>query len=434
MTSFPVDFSEPQVQKLKNRIEQKTGLTAAQLYEEREKRVRDCIELKQPDRVPTWILPDPVRFCGLPRAAEYYDAANWGQALKYNTLCFEPDLYMGGFGSSGATWDTLGVKNRLWPGGPLPPDYEYQFIESENMKEDEYDHFLSDPSDFIVRRYLPRIYSNLAPLAKLPPLHTLFNGFEGLLPLLTSPQFGELARTLSQAGQSLNDYRQAMGDLSEELAQLGIPAFSQFGGAGGAPFDTVSSFLRGMKGSMLDMYRRPEKLLQLCDALLEQRIKTALPANPQLRGNPKRVGLPLWRGDKSFMSDAQFRKFYWPGLKKALQASIDLGFVPIPVFEATMGDRLECLLELPKGKVIALVHCTDVVKAKEVLQGHTCIIGIGPASLRYATPRAVADFYINLIKTCGKGGGFMLNLTFPAQGTTEEMIAMVDEIKAAGRY
>jgi len=103
---------------------------------------------------------------------------------------------------------------------------------------------------------------------------------------------------------------------------------------------------------MIDMYRQPEKLLQVCDMILERRIAQATPSDPKQRGNPKRIGMPLWRGDKAFMSDKQFEKFYWPGLKKSLQVTIDLGYVPIPFFEAEFGDRLERLLELPKGKLL----------------------------------------------------------------------------------
>jgi hypothetical protein len=419
---------------LREKIERETGKTPEQLYEEREKRVRDTIELKEPDRVPVWIVPEPARFCGLPHSAEYYDPAAWNQAMIQLTLHFEPDLGLPGFGSSGLAWESLGVKNRLWPGGPLPCNYEYQFIEGEYMKENEYDLFLSDPSDFIVRYYLPRIYGGLEPLKRLPPLNQLFGGFEGILTLFTDPEFEQLAKTLTKATKELKDYRQAKGDLQEDMALLGFPAFSQWGGAGGAPFDTVSSFFRGMKGSMVDMYRRPEKLLQLCDMILEQRIKNAVPADPNTRGNPKRVGLPLWRGDKAFMSDKQFEKFYWPGLKKALLASIEMGYIPIPFFEDHFGERLERLLELPKGKVIALVDHSDVVRAKEVLGGHACVIGTGPASLKYASLQEVEDYYKNQIKMCKKGGGYMLNLSFPDNATLTDLKRLMNSIKEAGRY
>jgi len=434
LTTGPAEIHDEKLLTLREEIERKTGKTPEQLYEEREKRVRDAIELKEPDKVPLWIIPEPGKMSGLPQSAAYYDPVAWKEAIRNATLAFEPDLAMAGFGTSGLAWESLDVKNRLWPGGPLPPDYEYQFVEGEYMKEDEYDLFLSDPSDFVVRYYLPRIYGALAPLSKLPPLSQMFGSFEFILTLFASPEFEQLARSLSKAAKELLDYRQAAGNAQEELALLGFPAFSHLGGVGGAPFDTLSSFFRGMKGSMVDMFRNPEKLLRACDMLLEQRIATALPADPEKRGNPKRVGLPLWRGDKVFMSDEQFRRFYWPGLKKAMLTSIELGFVPMPFFEAHFGDRLECLLELPKGKVVALVDHSDVIRAKEILDGHTCIIGTAPYSLKYASPQESADYYKNLIKACGKGGGFMLNIHFPDKVTTEDLKTMIDSIREYGTY
>ena len=117
-----------------------------------------------------------------------------------------------------------------------------------------------------------------------------------------------------------------------------------------------------------------------------------------------------------------------------MQVTIDLGYVPMPFFEAHFGDRLECLLELPKGKVIALVDHSDVKRAKEILGGHTCIIGTAPHSLKYASLREVEDYYKDLIKICGQGGGFMLNLNFPDNATAESLKTMVESVREYGRY
>ena len=70
----------------------------------------------------------------------------------------------------------------------------YQAVEGEYMKADEYDMFLNDPTGFVIRRYLPRLYGALAPLAKLPPLDSMYRGFDGLTPLFASPEFLEMAK------------------------------------------------------------------------------------------------------------------------------------------------------------------------------------------------------------------------------------------------
>jgi uroporphyrinogen-III decarboxylase len=232
----------------------------------------------------------------------------------------------------------------------------------------------------------------------------------------------------------MTEFRQTIGNAYDELAYLGFPPFSQLGigGIGGAPFDTVSSYLRGMKGSMLDMYRRPEKLLKAMDMILDKRIANAIPATPENRG--KRVGMPLWRGDKVFMSEKQFDKFYWPGLKRALQAVIDLGYVPIPFFEAEFGDRLERLLELPKGKIIASVEDVDTARARDILKGHTCVLARGPFSLKLASPNQIVDFYKESFDKYGKGGGVFFNIRLPDEGNVKAVQGMLDKIRDYCRY
>jgi len=422
-----------EIKALRKEIQQRTGKTPEQLYEEREKRVRDSIYLKQPDRIPLFVFADPSAHYGLPHSAAWYEPAVWREAFIREALDFEPDMTSGTFTSAGEALAALDVKNRLWPGGPLPPDYEMQFVESEFMKEDEYDLFLSDPTDFLIRRYLPRMYGSLAPLAKLPSL-SLMTNIEMLTELFISPDFKKVARALARAGTEMKKYRLAMGNLQEDLALLGFPAFSHSGGVGVAPFDVLSSFFRGMKGSMLDMYRQPDNVIKACEAILARRIATALPADPKARGNPKRVLMPLWRGDKSFMSKAHFDKFYWPTLKKTMLAAIKLGYVPMPVFEAHFGDRLECMLELPKGKAVAVVEYMDVVQAKEILGGHTCIIGNVPKSLRYKSPGEVLSYYKDLIRKCGNGGGIMLNISLPYNTPMEKLKEMVGTIKEYATY
>jgi len=421
---------------LKEQIEERTGKTVEQLYAERAKRVRNVIELSEPDRVPFLVLIDTQAHYGLPNSASYYDPISLKRTMRKVTLDLEPDLSEAGFPSCGAAMTTLDVKNRIWPGGPVPDNYEYQFIEGEYMKADEYDMFLNDPSGFMIRRYLPRIYRAMMPLAKLPPLDDLLMGFEGLTPLFASPEFLEMARRLAEAGRQVEEFYKIVGDAQGEFAQLGFPPFASFapGGVGGAPFDTVTSFLRGMKGSMLDMYRQPDKLLRACELILERRIARAIPADTTHRDYPQKIAMPLWRGDPNFMSDTQFKKFYWPGLKKSLQTHVDLGYVPVPFFEARFGDRLECMLELPKGKILASTDAEDAARAKEILGGHTSLLVRCPNSSRIWPISKLESFLKNAIDKCGKGGGLMLAVLIPNNSKIEDIQAMLKSIKEYGRY
>jgi hypothetical protein len=189
-----------------------------------------------------------------------------------------------------------------------------------------------------------------------------------------------------------------------------------------------------MKGSMLDMYRQPDKLLRACELILERRIARAIPADTTHRDYPQKIAMPLWRGDPNFMSDTQFKKFYWPGLKKSLQTHVELGYVPVPFFEARFGDRLECMLELPKGKILASTDAEDAARAKEILGGHTSLLVRCPNSSRIWPISKLESFLKNTIDKCGKGGGLILAVLIPNNSKIEDIQAMLKSIKEYGRY
>ncbi len=435
--------------RLREEIERKHRKSAEQLREEREKRVTDAIELRVPDRVPVTIQTGAfaARYAGLPLSAMYYDHAAYREACLKTVLDFEPDTGASMvLVNSGLVLELLDAKHQRWPGGTLSPDIPYQFVEGEYMKAEEYDLFLDDPSDFIFRCYLPRIYGALEPLKKLPAFRNMIGGMglTLLIGMFAAPEFKELTEKLSQVVREQERLSQEGAEFSDVMTYLGFP--SQYGrgiggglGAGGigsAPFDTISDNLRGMRGAMLDMYRYPDKLLAACEKILEWRLAQAVPAVPDAKGNRKRAGMPLHRGSQGFMSIPQFEKFYWPTLKKAILANIELGYISAPFWEGIWDDRLEYLLELPKGKVVFHCELTDIFRAKEVLGDHMCIQGgVPPTILQTGSPQDVEELCKKLIKVVGKNGGFILGPGSAIDYAKPENIkAMVDSVKKYGWY
>jgi hypothetical protein len=424
------------LQELREEIEQRAGKSAGELLQQREKRLSDAIELKEPDRIPVIIGSGnfAARYKGVPLSAAYYDVAAYQLANIEAMVDFEPDAFRGFFVGSGGAMESLDTRTARWPGGNLPPNVPYQFVEGEYMKEDEYDIFLADPTDFTLRYHLPRMYGVLAPLGKMPPLRNLAGmGLPALAPMFASPPFQKLAQALLTAGQAQAQWNSTARSFEDEVSSLGFPMFAaRFGvGAGQVPFDSVSDFYRGMRGSMIDMYRRPEKLLAMCDKILECRLATLPPLDPNMQGSARRVFMPLHRGAEGFMSREQFEKFYWPGLKKIILKNTEMGLISMPFFEGKCDARLEYILELPKGKVVCHFDRSDMKRAKEILGGHSCIMGNVPASLlQVGSPPEVEECCKDLIKTCGRGGGFILAPGGPIDEAKPENIrTMVESVR-----
>lgn len=412
--------------------------TAKELYEEREKRLRDAIELKVPDRVPVVLATNyfPARYVeGVTASDSFYNHRVWREAVKKTILDFEPDVIVPEFGGSGNALELLSPKLFRWAGGGLGPNSMHQFIESENLKADEYDLFLSDPGDFILRYYLPRVWGKLAPLSKLPPLRSLLGSSTMAMraAAFSEPDVRQAFEDIFKAGEESKKYMETVGGFEEEMAELGYPALHHGGVA--PPFDTISDYLRGMKGTMFDLFERPEKLLRTCEMLLPSSIENGLMTLHSKRGNPKRVASYLHNGSDELMSPKQFDTFYWPGFKKVVEAMTDAGLIYVPLYEADWSSRLERLTELPKGKTIARFAMTDLKKAKKMLGGHTCIMGGVPHSmLQTAPPQEVEDHCRNLIETVGRDGGFILstNTGITNDARPENVRAMVESVKKFG--
>jgi hypothetical protein len=430
---------------IKENIERKHGKSTEQLLIEREKRMADAYELRVPDRVPVSIQTGvfSARYAGIPLSSMYYDHGAYREACLKTILDFEPDTGASMMlVSSGLVMELLDPRHQRWPGGTLPDDTPYQFVEGEYMKPEEYDLFLDDPSDYVFRYHIPRLYGAFEPIKNLPPFRTMVGGmgFTIIIGTLMTPKFRELGKKLMKVAREQERLTKEGIKFSKTMTYLGFP--SQYGatlGAGGigaAPFDTISDHLRGMRGAMIDMYRCPDKLLAACERILKWRLAQSTPAVSDSRGNIPRAGMPLHRGSQGFMSKQQFEKFYWPTLKKAILANVELGYISAPFWEGIWDDRLEYLLELPKGKVVFHCELTNIQRAKEVLGGHMCIQGgVPPTILQAGSPQDVEELCKKLIKTVGKDGGFVLGPGSAIDYAKPENIkAMVDSVKKYGWY
>jgi len=407
------------------------GKTPQQLYEERVKRVEDAIQLKVPDRVPVVLSLGyfPAKYTGITCADAYYNPAKWKEASIKTVVDFEPDACTAMGPDSGKALEALDFKQMVWPGHGGSPYHTHQFVEDEYMKADEYDAFFKDPTGFILSTYLPRTCGKLESFQRLPNLSILL--FSPMM-LLSMPAFDEAIQALSKARQEISKRNAAIGSMGAELAQLGFPTFTQ--AATFAPFDVVSDRLRGMRGSMLDMFRQPEKLIEMSEKFLPVMLGLAI-SMAKMGANP-RVFIPLHRGADGFMSLKQFEKFYWPTLKGLMMGLIDAGLTPCPFFEGNYNSRLEYLLELPRGKVLGYFDASDILKVKEILGNHLCIMGnVPPSLLQTGNPQDVKDYCKKLIDVAGKGGGFiMAPRSAIDEVKPENLKAMIDFTKEYGVY
>jgi hypothetical protein len=398
------------------------------------------MQLKVPDRVPVIFWDVPLlacRYAGLPYSAAYYDAPAWRAAFKKMFADLEPDGWAVANRESGAALEATGTNFIRWPGGNLPPDVGNQVVEQEFMKEDEYDLFLADPSDFIVRVWLPRVYSSLKPLAKLPPLMRLGNNMAMLSTVFASEEFAQMARAMKRAGEAAKKWDREMGRMDVAMASLGFPETPLHFGGVQPPFSSFSNNFRTYRGVVLDMFRRPEKLKAALSKIVEYQIATAAPPVKKegklavgSSGEPHRVS-------DEFMSQKQFEEFVWPYWKRSVEATLNLGYdIVWMFFEGRRDKQLEYFTNFPKGSLLILFESTNIFRAKEILGDRVCLMGNVPLRLlQLGSPRDVEEYCKKLIHICGKGGGFILaNGGGVFDAKPENMKAMVESVEKYGYY
>ncbi|MBN2240621.1 MAG: hypothetical protein JW712_12675 [Dehalococcoidales bacterium] len=413
--------------------------SAEQLFAERDKRVMDAILMKIPDRVPVQVSPAyfPARYTGQTNEIAYYDYDAWLAANKKMLIDFEPDVVQTTGFFPGKFYEILDPKNMKWPGHGVPPDHSHQAIELETLKDTEYDILLNDPTEALWRILMPRTYGELTAFADFPQLGGFGKGFgfntvPALATALAQPAIAEAIAKLQEAGRVLTEWGPKMAVFNDELEKIGFPMYNKAGA--GSPFDVLSDYVRGMRGSMMDLYRHPDKIHEVCERLTPGMIESGVAA-VKATGNP-RVFMALHRGADGFMSLKQFEEFYWPYLKRVILGLIEGDCVPCVFFEGNYDQRVEYFLELPKGKVLAHFDSTDMFRAREILGDHMCFRGNVPASiLQTGTTDDVKGYVKELIDKVGKNGGLMISARSSIDEVKPENLhAMIDFTKEYGVY
>ncbi len=399
--------------------------------------LKDAIQLeKAPDRVPifpiiTWA---PVDLSNSSCKEAMYDADVLGQTFVDYAREYVVD-FIGSpvICNHGPTLDTLQLHQYKWAGGGLGDNSAYQYIEKEYMTADEYDHLIQDPTDFMFRIYFGRIASALKPLTNVGTVYGIqeITMSNGLLISLGAPDVQEAYQALLKAGKQHFDWFNKLLPYLNKINSSGHPFGT--GGAAKVPFDYLSDCLRGTTQFMMDMYRYPEKVMEACERLVPHMVKMG--AADAIKNKNPMVFVPLHKGADGFMSDKQFREFYWPNLKALLNGLIAEGCVPVCFVEGSYNTRLEYLKEAPKGCVFYFDN-TDMKKARQALEGIACIGGGFPISkILTGTPELVADATKALLDDVAGDGGYILGIGCAMDEAKEDTLkSFIKAGKEFGKY
>ena len=410
---------------------------AAKAYKVRAQRLVDVFNVKEPDRVPISLPVGNLPFilAGVSMHEVMYDIEKGIKACNAFNEKYSGELeyYAVPYATPGKALELLDYKLYAWPGHGLSVNApNYQFVEGEYMKVEEYKDLIRDPSDFWLRTYLPRIFGAFESFRMLSPLPDILEIPTFQLMPLAFPQVQDTLQRMIDAGKDM----QKRNELSAKY--MGFPAANGFPSTMGtitvAPFDAIGDTLRGTKAIMMDMFRHADELMEALDVMTELIIHSVL--NAPNFSRLLTIMFPLHKGADGWMSPKQFDTFYWPTMKRVMDAFIEEGIICTLFAEGSYNTRLEKVTDFPKGTVSWWFDQSDMAKAKKILGDKFSIQGNVPSSVIVTgSPEDVKERCRKLIEVCGKGGGYVLGAGCIADDPKlENLKAMVAAVKEYGVY
>lgn len=408
------------------------------VYQEKIQRVEDAIALKEPDHVP--ICPCvgivPYALDGCTNRASMYDFPRASQALIdfYKRYPMMDARMHQGF-NSGKANELAGSTMIDWPGRPgtrVPDQSTFQCMEFEYMLEDEYDEVLEDFTGFMLRKYIPRAYPNLAGLKDIKFVPNIIVGTPPLEGLFTDNAL-KAYELLGEIAKAERERRDAYAACNKTIDEMGYPDF--FNGCGEVPFDVIGDYYRSTLPTLMDQMEKEEEMEAFCDRIADLEIESFQfykDADLPL----KRVSFPMHKGMDGFMSEKQYEKLYWRPFKKIINALLEMDVTPYLYTEGRYNTRLEQLTDLPKGKCMIHFEQVDIRQAKKIVGGNSCIVGNFPMLLlETGTPETVTEKVKELLDICMPGGGYIFDCDGSIDIAREENLdAMFNTLVKYGDY
>jgi hypothetical protein len=408
---------------------------AKKRYQERVTRLIKAIKMEEADRIPLNLAPGafPAIYRGGTLKEHMYDF----QKMKDDFIAFhkefDMDFAMAPLAWPGKLFEILDFKLMQWPGHGVPENGSFfQYVEGAYMKEEEYDELINNTYDFYTRKILPRITGTLEPLQYLGAFNPAFFVPVGFVAPFARPDVQNAFQQLVKASEVFMEWAMAIGETVQQIHSMGFPTWGS--SLTITAYDMIGDFLRGTQGIMLDMYRCPDTLLEAIDKFTPQTIELGL-SNVETDLCPV-IFIPLHKGSDTWMSNEQFKKFYWPCLKTLMVALYEEGLVPFPLAESTYNKRLEIIADVPHGSTMWWFEDIDIKRAKEIVGKNTSIAGGVTASLLSAgSKQEVEDCVKQLVEDCGKDGGYMMSVTASIeQAKPENLHILMEAVRKYGAH
>ncbi|MHC4123104.1 MAG: uroporphyrinogen decarboxylase family protein [Planctomycetota bacterium] len=392
-----------------------------ELYAERLKRYVTAMRNEKPDKIPIrpFAAEFTAKYAGFTCQEVTHDYEKAFEAVRKCAADFDWDAVVGNmvYVWTGLT-QAIGLNYYAVPGIDVPAETGFQYREpceeKAFMKAEEYDQLIEDPTGYLFNVWLARVSDDVCGPGEV-------NTYRNNLSFL-------------KGGMAMLKYFMGFGTQGGQLkSECGMP--SAIAGILKAPFDILSDKLRGYIGLSMDLFERPKKVLEACEALMPHLLNVALSgADPQ-----KNAPITIWmhRGCVPFISHKHFDNIYWSTLKPIIKEIWSRGHQVLFYAEGKWGHHLKAFAELPEGSIIYHVDQDDIFEVHRELGNKFCISGGLPNYLLgYGTADEVKDCCRKIIDGVARDGGYIMDASAIIQNDAkiENVKAMTEFTREYGVY
>jgi hypothetical protein len=294
-------------------------------------------------------------------------------------------------------------------------DGSINHVEKVCMAPEEYDELLANPRKFIYEKFFPRKVKS-------------FQGTRAEAKEAIKKAMTEMVSSGEYAGRVSRDVARDFG----VLMAAGISYRSAF--------DMLTVHLRGLKGTMGDIRRYPDKVAATVEAL-DEVITAALSAGRALPPPSLLTATDIVVSIVSayMLNKQQFGKLAWPYIRRIIDMAISEGKTVFLNAEGNTEHLYDYFLEIPRGRVVILFESNDLRRAKKILGNNCAICGGIPADLlSMGTQAECIESAKRLLDDLAPGGGFVFSeskmLSYKVDALPENIEAVNNFVRSYGKY
>lgn len=212
---------------------------------------------------------------------------------------------------------------------------------------------------------------------------------------LTVGQVKTIASRMMEMGVYTNKVTSALKNQHGQLVQW------KYGNT--MPFETIVSWLRGLKHTSLDMRQKKGELKETLNILFEQDCVPLLHAAAAYQGDDCITALGIPMMGYSILNRKQFEELYWPHLKRSIDFCVENNIRIFFYCEAEMLRFAEYFREIPKGTAILQIENDDIFEVRKALPNMALAGGMPVDMLYNGTKEQCENHARKLISEIGDG-------------------------------